>query len=255
MRLEKNQNKKYQMIQHLPNDLFWVVAKHSNDIRACVAMWVCCKELYRKHNKKKFWEELSYQKFTECQSLTQHSSPQNVFWQNFARCNGCINCHRPFAKNKNYNSNIEHVKLNDITLFTCSTCKNILGDQLIHKKYIEPWQTNIVRKVKSWRPIFEDYYGINQIQQSNGYKTKCITCIKNIRHSLCPHFKCGACCSCKFHKSHYHQLQEDIYNIFSCMRNHTRTTIKINIKQHHQQHTIKHSYKPTKRYYCLKIET
>jgi len=106
-----------------------------------------------------------------------------------------------------------------------------------------------LKKIKTCRPILGGYHGIHQIQHSNGYKTKCITCIKNIRHSLCPHFKCGACCDCKFHKSHYQQMQPNTYHLFSYVSV-TSTSLKVKMKQQY----VNSSHR-SKRYYYVKIET
>jgi hypothetical protein len=276
------------MIQHLPNDVFWAIAKHSDDVKACVAMWTCCKDVYRSFDQKRFWEEFSYHKFSyqtpvtpeQCHTTSYSSSSHfpDIFWINYAKHNGCVSCHKPFAKNRNFNNFVEHVKLYDMSLYTCATCRDILGDSLVHKRYVEPWQTNLLNKLTRQgkakttnRPIFQGYYGINQVHQSNGYKTKCITCIKNIRNGLCPHFKCGACCGCKFHKSHYHKLQPDIYNLsdvfnssytFSLSASNCQT--KIILKNNKKNKNIKLSderqrpSKPSsyynKRYYVVSIE-
>ena len=273
------------MIQHLPDDVFWAIAKHSDDVKACVAMWTCCKDVYRSFDKKRFWEELSYHKFSyqtpvtpvQCHATTSHlssSHSQDIFWINYAKHNGCICCHKPFAKNRNFNNYVDNVKLYDMSLYTCATCKNMLGDSLVHKRYVEPWQMNLLTKLKtksSTRPIFQGYYGINQVHQSNGYKTKCITCIKNIRNCLCPHFKCGACCGCKYHKSHFNQIQHNVYNVtdyistsymmsFASTECHTKMKMKNNIKNKNiklsddrQRPSRPSSYRP-KRYYFVSIE-
>jgi hypothetical protein len=277
------------MIQHLPNDVFWAIAKHSDDVKACVAMWTCCKDTYSMFDKSTFWEELSHHKFPDEKiiasphptSLLRKSSlhlPVDIFWINYAKHHGCISCHKPFAKNRNFNNYVENVKLYDMSLYTCSTCKDVLGDSLVHRRYVEPWQTNLLNKLTrqgktktSSRPIFQGYYGINQVHQSNGYKTKCITCIKNIRNGLCPHYKCGACCGCKFHKSHYHKLQPNIYNlsdVFNASYTFSFTTsncqTKIMMKNNQKNKNIKMSderqrpSKPssyhTKRYYVMSVE-
>lgn len=143
--------------------------------------------------------------------------PKDIFWLNYAKNNGCIYCHRRFAKNKNFDGHVEHVHLYNLCFFTCATCKNTLGDQLIHSKYVEGWQKNILQKMKNYHPIFDSYFGVNQIQHSNGYRTKCIMCMKNIRAFLCPNFCCGSCCSCKYHKSHYQHLQpEKFHHTYIC---------------------------------------
>jgi hypothetical protein len=273
------------MNQHLPNDVFWAVAQHCDDVKACVSMWTCCKGLYRTFDKHTFWDELSYIKFNttskqtlpptpelHCQKSSQPS--QDIFWINYAKQYGCINCHKPFARNRNFNNFVDHVKLYDMSLYTCSTCRSVLGDNLVHKRYIEPWQTNLLKKIKtsskSCNLIFNGYYGVNQVHQSNGYKTKCVTCIKNIRNCLCPHFKCGACCGCKYHKSHYHQLQHQPY-MYHSGTTHTfsfasssgmHTTMKMknhqknkNIKLHHnQQGSMNTNHQRSKRYYLVSIE-
>jgi hypothetical protein len=268
------------MIQHLPRDVFWAVLEHSDDVKACVAMWVCCKDIYSMYDKSTFWKELSYQKFPatthrleETTSLSSKKSRPSdtltdTFWINYAKQYGCIHCRKPFAKNKTFNGFVESVKLYDMHLFTCTTCKELLGETLVHKRYIEPWQSNILKKMKpnthTCRPIFQGYYGINQIHQSNGYKTKCITCIKNIRNCLCPHFKCGACCSCRYHKSHYHQFTQDLYHMnvqtLHINEHHSHapsTTLKMKMKQPRQRPTkMTHSSSnaKTKRYYFVAIE-
>jgi hypothetical protein len=282
------------MIQHLPNDVFWAIIQHSDDVKACVAMWVCCKDAYCMFDKKTFWEELSYHKFpNETVISSPHPSspsplhkpslhqPMDIFWINYAKCNGCICCHRPFAKNRNFNNYVDNVKLYDMSLYTCATCKDALGDSLVHKSCVEPWQSNLFNKFTrqgsqsktkvTFRPIFQNYYGVNQVHQSNGYKTKCITCIKNIRNGLCPHFKCGACCGCKFHKSHYNNLRHDTYNLsdvftasYTFSFSESNFQSKIIMKNNQKNKNIKLSderQRPTKpssyhkkRYYVVSIE-
>lgn len=260
------------MIQHLPNDVFWVVTQHCDDVKACVAMWTSCKGLYRMFDKYTFWEGLLYSKFNMILPQKSSQQPQDIFWINYAKHHGCINCHKPFAKNRNFNNYVDHIKLYDMSLYTCSTCRSMLGDNLVHKRYIEPWQTNLLKKIKTntktCNPIFNGYYGVNQVHQSNGYKTKCVACIKNIRNCLCPHFKCGACCGCKYHKSHYHQIQHHphIYHLgeiytFSFtasttmrMKNNQKIK-KNNIRlSDNQQRPIHSNYQRSKRYYHVSIE-
>lgn len=271
------------MIQHLPNDVFWVVAQHCDDIKACVAMWTSCKKLHERFDKNTFWEELSYSKFNKqpqtlpltfelpCQKSIEES--QDIFWVNYAKQFGCINCNKPFAKNRNFNNYVDHVKLYDISLYTCSMCRTMLGDNLVHKRYIEPWQTNFLKKIKTsnktCNPIFNGYYGVNQIHQSNGYKTKCVACIKNIRNCLCPHFKCGACCGCKYHKSHYHQIKHqpniyylgETYTLSFTSSNSIYTTIKMKnyqknkkITENNQQRPTHTNFQRSKRHYIVSLE-
>ena len=212
------------MIQHLPKDVFWVIIKQTQDAKDCVALWSCCKLLYQQHSIDAFWNEISLLHHPFQNAIGDPKkhifNPKDIYWINHAKQYGCINCHRPFPKNKNYNKNVESVTIyNTIHLYTCNTCKNILGDSLIHSKYIHQWQNNLCRKIINYKPIFGNYYGINQIQQFNSYRCKCIDCLKNIRNLLCPHYKCGACCHCKFHKSRYNNILID-----------TIDTIKIKVK-------------------------
>jgi hypothetical protein len=197
------------MIQHLPEDVLWCVIQHANDVKTCVSLWSCCSEVYKTYNKEKFWRNMLYYYFNiSKQTHISSTSWLNIFWQTYAKENGCSYCRKPFSQNKNYNET-DTVQLAGINMYVCSTCKNTLGECMIHKKQIEHWQSQLLRKLKNLKGasiLFENYFGINQIQHSHSYKTKCITCFKNIRNCLCPHFKCGACCGCKFHKSHYKQI-------------------------------------------------
>jgi hypothetical protein len=196
------------MITHLPDCIIWSILGQTNDIKACISTWLTCKTFYNKHNKESFWKNMAFQFFSIlCKSPS--CSWTNTFWQHFMIKYGCAYCHRMFPKNKHNVYNHNTYQICDVNLIVCSKCKAYLGETLIHKSLLLPWQCYIIKKLHySRNNLFENYYGENQVNQCQSYHVKCVSCVKNIRNMRCQHLLCGACCNCKYHKSHFNELGE-----------------------------------------------
>jgi hypothetical protein len=108
------------------------------------------------------------------------------------------------ATNKHINDSII---IDGLSIYVCKRCKNMLGDVAIHSSMLDPWKISLIKRLRGNRysNIFKNYFGEKQIEKCISYNMKCSECLKNIKNVRCPHFKCGSCCNCKYHKSHYDQ--------------------------------------------------
>lgn len=215
------------MIKRLPECIFWNILRRCDDIKTCVSLWCSTREMYYKYTDSSFWKNMTYYHF-DSSTLLSNTSWNDTFWQNFTHYHGCSFCHQRFPKNKVTFLPNETVKLYDMNVVVCSKCKQQLGESLIHIKYVNRWQAQLLQRLHFARnPFFINYYGVNQINQCHNYQQKCIKCLTNVRNLRCQQFQCGKCCQCKFHKSHFQQndsyhatISFDIYNIIQNSINH-----------------------------------
>jgi hypothetical protein len=208
------------MLQHLPEPILWSILLRANDIKACAAVRCCNSMLYNKYNMDYFWELMCHwyypMRSLQCMHSMHsmhslhslHSLPwMPVFWHEYSKAHGCAYCG---DKNKFLCADTMDIPGCNITIHLCKRCKNVLGDTLVHKNVLQPWQLNMLSKRRSRSPhttamIFGSYYGDKQVSKCQSYYLKCTECLKNIRNMRCPKYQCGTCCQCKFHKSHYEQ--------------------------------------------------
>jgi hypothetical protein len=195
------------MITHLPDCILWNILGQTNDIKACIATWSSCKTLYTKSDKELFWRNMTYHFFSAICKLPSCSWTY-TFWQHYMINNGCAYCHRMFPKNKHCVFNHNTIQISGINLIVCKKCKDFLGESLVHKSLLQDWQFRVIDKLYCSRnSLFKHYYGENQVDGCQSYQIKCVSCVRNIRNMRCQHFQCGACCKCKYHKSHFNQIE------------------------------------------------
>lgn len=225
------------MLFHLPEAIFWDVLKRTDDIKTCVAIWSSSNTIYKRYTKNDFWKNICYHHFQFTTNPYQDMSWCDIYWWLFKNIKGCGYCQKIMSSPKdNFSasgtmfSNNDCVHLDTLNIYVCKKCKNILGDFAIHKSHIDGWKIALVKRLRGNRcsNIFSNYYGEKQIERCYGYNLKCSECLKNIRNVRCAENKCGACCKCKFHKSHYETaspgdiiISFDIYTLIS-------TTISMN---------------------------
>ena len=199
------------MLNRLPINMLLEVLSRTNDVKANVAAWCSCNDIHRLQNTNDFWNAMCYfqcpidnNKINETKSYHK-TYWLTEYWKHFKNLNGCAYCMRC-----NLDNTYGKVKICEFEIAVCNRCKNILGDNMIHKDQLEYWQINLMNKLKNSKncpshSIFKNYYGESQIARCKNYFLKCSECLKNIRNIRCPNSRCGTCCQCKYHKSHYEQ--------------------------------------------------
>lgn len=206
------------MLHHLPETILWNILQKCTDVKACVTVWCCCSDIYKRYDILCFWRYLCYYHFciSECSSVAE-------YWKHYSKKHGCSYCNRVLQSGSHM---LPTVCLDTIIVPVCTRCKSILGETMIHKDALLPWQLNLVQKLRykshnSSESIFKNYFGDHQVQQCQSYQLKCTSCMRNIRNLRCPHYLCGKCCHCKYHKSHYSQEDNSLDTLLVYFVKHT----------------------------------
>ena len=214
------------MLSHLPEAIFWDVLRRTNDIKTCVAVWSSTNNIHKRYSTPNFWKNICYYTFQVS------SNPYNLLWNDMywwihRNVKGCGYCNKTITTPKDgYGSPEKHdcIHLNSLNIFVCKQCKALLGDNMVHKNDIDGWKISLMRRLRGNRcsSIFTNYFGEKQIERCFGYNLKCSECLKNIKNLRCQEHKCGSCCKCKYHKSHYEGaspgdivLSFDVYRLIS----------------------------------------
>lgn len=236
------------MLHHLPEAIFWDVLKRTDDIKTCVAVWSSSSDIYFRYSKTFFWKNICYHNF-QISSNPYHMSWIDVYWWMHRNVKGCAYCQRIIASPKDGRitpDEHECVHLNSLNIYVCKKCKHILGDNMIHKDDIDGWKLSLIRRLRGNRytNMFNNYFGEKQIDKCFGYSMKCSGCLKNIRNVRCSEHKCGSCCKCKYHKSHYENaspgditISFDIYRLVS-----SSILLNDNVSHRKKRNTKKHYY-------------
>lgn len=197
-------------LTHLPETILWSILAMVKDIKGCGAVWCCSHKMYDRYDASQFWELMYHHNFG--QSLQKGNHWITNFWEQYSQQYGCGYCGGAI-KHKTYK---DYIFLCGMNIQVCQRCKDILGDTIVNKKELHPWQSNLLRKMSKTRnnqtnpihpftSVINNYYGENQVAKCKSYYLRCTECLKNIRNIRCPNFCCGSCCHCKYHKSHYEQ--------------------------------------------------
>lgn len=229
------------MLPHLPEAIFWDVLKRTDDIKTCVAIWSSENVIYKRYSKQEFWKNICYHHF-QVSSNPYNISWCDIYWWLFRNIKGCGYCNRIMAPPKDgfKSSNVIYtddncVHLDSLTIYVCKRCKDLLGDTVIHRSHLDGWKLSLLQRLRGnhHSSLFDNYYGTKQIDKCFGYNLKCTECLKNVRNVRCTNNKCGSCCKCKYHKSHYETatpgdiiISFDIYTLI-----HTTVSFNDNFSQ------------------------
>lgn len=202
------------MFPHLPEAIFWEVIKRTDDVKACVALWSSHHELFERYSNEEFWKNMCHYHFN-FSTNPYHVPWCDVYWWLYRNVKGCGYCNRAIAPQKDglmigkkLDANHCILSIDDnMNIYVCQRCKNLLGDCVVHRSQIDPWKVSMMKRLRGHRcsNIFKNYFGEKQIERCQSFNMKCSECLKNVKNVRCPHDMCGTCCNCKYHKSHYTQ--------------------------------------------------
>jgi hypothetical protein len=236
------------MLSHLPEAIFWDVLRRTDDIKTCVAIWSSSQDIYSRYSKPNFWKNLCYYNF-QISSNPYNMLWNDIYWWMHRNTKGCGYCNKTMTSpNDGYGTPENHdcIQITSLNIFVCKQCKTLLGDNMIHKNDIDPWKTSLMRRLRGNRysNIFNNYFGEKQIEKCFGYNLKCSECLKNVKNLRCNKHKCGSCCKCKYHKSHYDDASPgdiivsfDIYRLIS-----TSLLLNDNVSHRKKRNTKKTYY-------------
>ena len=236
------------MLSHLPEAIFWDVLRRTDDIKTCVAVWSSSSDIFSRYSKPKFWKNICYANY-QISKNPYNLMWNDVYWWMHRNTKGCGYCNKTMTSQTDcceIPKDHDIICINSLNIFVCKHCKSMLGDTMFHKSDIDAWKVSLMRRLRGIRhsPIFNSYFGNKQIDKCFGYNMKCSECLRNVKNLRCNQHKCGSCCKCKYHKSHYDDASPgdiivsfDIYRLIS-----TSLILNDNVSQRKKRNTKKSYY-------------